>query len=78
MPHYEYLCSACSEEFSMVLTLAEREKGLSGGRHSGGARKPNSSRLHSTRRPLRRDELQKCRAAGNPTRFWAFHVCLGC
>ena len=27
VPHYEYLCSACSKKFSIVLTLAEHEKG---------------------------------------------------
>ena len=27
MPHYEYLCPACSKKFSIALTLAEREKG---------------------------------------------------
>jgi|ERR1700757_1962127 putative FmdB family regulatory protein len=27
MPHYEYLCPACSKKFSIVLTLAEHEKG---------------------------------------------------
>jgi hypothetical protein len=26
-PHYEYPCSDCSKKFTMVLTLAEREKG---------------------------------------------------
>ena len=26
MTHYEYLCSACSKKFSIVLTLAEHEK----------------------------------------------------
>ena len=26
VPHYEYLCSACSKKFSIVLTLAEHEK----------------------------------------------------
>jgi len=27
VPHYEYLCSARSKKFSIVLTLAEHEKG---------------------------------------------------
>src|SRR6266404_7840262 len=27
VPHYEYLCSACSKKFSIALTLAEHEKG---------------------------------------------------
>ncbi len=27
MPYYEYLCSACNKKFSIVLTLAQREKG---------------------------------------------------
>jgi putative FmdB family regulatory protein len=27
VPHYEYLCSACSKKFSIVLTLADHEKG---------------------------------------------------
>jgi putative FmdB family regulatory protein len=27
VPHYEYLCSACNKKFSIVLTLAEHEKG---------------------------------------------------
>jgi putative FmdB family regulatory protein len=26
VPHYEYLCAACSKKFSIVLTLAEHEK----------------------------------------------------
>ncbi len=26
MPHYEFLCTACDKKFSLVLTLAEREK----------------------------------------------------
>ena len=27
MPYYEYLCSACNKKFSIVLTLAQHEKG---------------------------------------------------
>jgi putative FmdB family regulatory protein len=27
MPQYEYLCRACNKKFSLVLTLAEHEKG---------------------------------------------------
>jgi putative FmdB family regulatory protein len=27
MPRYEYLCPACSKKFSIVLTIAEHEKG---------------------------------------------------
>ena len=27
MPHYNFFCRACKEEFSKVLTLAEYEKG---------------------------------------------------
>jgi len=27
MPRYDYLCQACNKEFSLVLTLAEHEKG---------------------------------------------------
>jgi putative FmdB family regulatory protein len=27
MPQYEFLCSACKKEFSMVLTVSEFEKG---------------------------------------------------
>ena len=72
-PHYEYPCSDCSKKFSMVLTLPEREMP-----QSAGARKSNSSGLHSTRRPPRRDELHKCRAGGILSRFGNFHVCLGC
>ena len=27
MPQYEYVCQDCNKEFSLVLTLAEHEKG---------------------------------------------------
>ena len=27
MPHYEYLCQACNKKFSLVLTVAEHDKG---------------------------------------------------
>lgn len=27
MPHYNYLCTNCKKRFSVVLTLAEHEKG---------------------------------------------------
>ncbi len=27
MPHYEYLCKACNKKFSLVLTVAEHDKG---------------------------------------------------
>ncbi len=27
MPQYEYLCLACNKKFSVVLTIAEHEKG---------------------------------------------------
>jgi putative FmdB family regulatory protein len=27
MPHYEFFCEACQKRFSVVLTLAEFEKG---------------------------------------------------
>jgi len=27
MPQYEYLCRACNKKFSLVLTLAEHDKG---------------------------------------------------
>ena len=27
VPHYEYLCSACGKKFSIVLTIADHEKG---------------------------------------------------
>jgi putative FmdB family regulatory protein len=27
MPQYEYLCEACNKKFSMILTIAEHEKG---------------------------------------------------
>jgi putative FmdB family regulatory protein len=27
MPHYEYLCQACNKKFSLVMSVAEHDKG---------------------------------------------------
>src|SRR5216683_587165 len=56
-PHYEYLCSACSKKFSIVLNLAEHEKGQVKCPKCGST-KVDSSGPHSTRPHLRRAELR--------------------
>ncbi len=38
MPMYEFLCQACKKEFSLVLTLAEFEKGKIKCPHCGSAK----------------------------------------
>ena len=27
MPHYEYLCQACNKKFTLVISVADRDKG---------------------------------------------------